>query len=69
MHFFIARFGDVEKQHAKKHPIDSMSSVFLTDWNVSKPCTSSAFLAAIPAVETPFYCIHVKKDNRRNVNR
>ena len=37
--------------------------------NVSKPCTSSAFLEAIPAVETSFYCIHVTKDNRRNVNK
>ena len=32
MRFFIARFGDIEKQHAhKKHPMDSMNFVFLTD--------------------------------------
>ena len=45
-----------------------MGFVFWLIWNVSKPCNSSAFVAAIPAVETSFYSIHVKKDNRRNVN-
>ena len=43
--------------------MDSMSYVFLTDLERIEAliCTSSAFLAAIPDVETSLYCIHVKK--------
>ena len=46
-----------------------MSFVFLTDLERIEALYQFRISCSDPAVETSFYCIHVMKDNRRNVNK
>ena len=46
-----------------------MNFVFLTDLERIEALHQFRICFSYPRCETSFYCIHVKKDNRRNVNK